>query len=60
MDNAKDEGSINITPILDGTNYDNWKTKTDAYLKSIYNKIWKVVIKGWKHHVILLKMVQQV
>lgn len=36
---------------MDGTNYDDWKAKIVAFLKSINNKTWKVVIKGWKYPV---------
>jgi len=34
---------------LDGSNYDYWKVRMVAFLKSIDNKIWKVVLKGWDH-----------
>ena len=46
MDN-KEEGSINRPPILDGTNYDYWKARMTAFLRSIDNKTWKAIIKGW-------------
>lgn len=52
MNYTKYEGSINRPPIFDGINSDYWKVKMDAFLKSIDNKTWKAVIKGWKHHVI--------
>lgn len=52
MENIKDEESVNRPLVLDDTNYDYWKAKNGFLLKSIYNKTWKVVIKGWKHHVI--------
>lgn len=52
MDNIKDGGSDNRQLVFDDTNYDYWKAKMIAFLKSIYNKTWMVVIKGWKHHVI--------
>lgn len=52
MDNTKDGGSVNKPPVFDRTNYDYWKAKMVAFLKSIDNKTWKAVIKGWKHHVV--------
>ena len=48
MDN-KEGGSVNRPPILDGTNYDYWKVRMTAFLKSIDNKTWKDIVKGWKH-----------
>lgn len=50
MDN-KEGGSINRPPILDGSNYDYWKVRMIAFLKSIDIKTWKAVVKGWKHPV---------
>jgi hypothetical protein len=38
-------------PILDGSNYDYWKARMVAFLKSMDNKTWKVVIRGWEHPV---------
>ena len=52
MDNTKDGGSVNKPPILGGTNYDYWKAKMVSFLKSTGIKTWKIVIKGWKYHVI--------
>ena len=46
MGNTKNEGSINIPPVLDGTNYDYWKVKMVAFPKSINIKTWKAIIKG--------------
>ena len=46
MDN-KEGGSINRPPVLDGTNYDYWKAKMTAFLRSIDNKTWKSIVKGW-------------
>lgn len=51
----KDGGSVNKPPILDVTNYDYWKVMIVLFLKSLGNKGWKVVIKGWKHSVITSK-----
>src|ERR1044072_6242847 len=46
MDN-KEGGSINRPPVPDGTNYDYWKERMVASLKSIYIKTWKTIVKGW-------------
>jgi len=45
----KEVGQFNRPPIQGGSNYDYWKVHMIAFLKSIYNKTWKVVIKGWDH-----------
>jgi hypothetical protein len=41
----KDEGSINRPQILDGSNYDDWKARMVAFLKSKDNRAWKTVVK---------------
>jgi len=38
---------------LDGTNYDCWKSRMSAFLKSIDSKTWKAVLKGWEHSLAL-------
>jgi len=43
---------MNSPPLLDGTNYDCWKSRMSAFLKSIDSKTWKVVLKSWEHHVV--------
>lgn len=53
MDIINDGVLINKPPILDGTNYDYLKAMMTVFLKSIGNKAWKVVIKGWKHTVVI-------
>lgn len=53
METIKDGRSINKPPVSDGTNYDYWKDMMVSFLKSMDKKTWKVVIKGWKHHVII-------
>jgi hypothetical protein len=45
----KDGGSINRPPILDGSNYDYWKARMVAFLKSMDSRAWKAVVKGWTH-----------
>src|ERR1044072_1628596 len=44
---SKEGGSVSRPPVLDGTNYDYWKARMTAFLKSIDNKTWKAVVKGW-------------
>ena len=51
----KEGGFVNRPPLLDGTNYDYWKSRMSAYLKSIDSKTWKAVLKGWEHPVVLDK-----
>ena len=36
-------------PILDGSNYDYWKPRMVAFLRSVDIKAWRAVDKGWKH-----------
>lgn len=52
MYNTNDVGSANMPLVLDGKNYDYWKSKMVAFLKSIVNKTWKIMVKGWKHPII--------
>lgn len=47
MNNTRKGGSVNRRPILDRTNYGYWKARMYAFLKSIDNKTWKVIINGW-------------
>ena len=42
----KESGTVKI-PILDGTNYDSWKPRMEAFIKSLGNQAWKNVVKGW-------------
>jgi len=51
----KEGGFVNRPPLLDGTNYDYWKSRMSAYLKSIDIKTWKAVLRGWEHPVVLDK-----
>ena len=43
----KEGGFVNKSPILDGTNYDYQKAHIMAFIKSMDNKAWKFVVKGW-------------
>ncbi|KAK2421453.1 gag-protease polyprotein [Trifolium repens] len=43
----KEGGFVNRPPMLTGSNYDHWKPKMIAFLKSIDSRTWKAVLKGW-------------
>ncbi|CAJ2663332.1 gag-protease polyprotein [Trifolium pratense] len=45
----KDGGSLNRPPVLDGSNYDYWKARMVAFLKSMDYRAWKTIIKGLTH-----------
>ena len=49
----KEGGLLNRPPLLDGSNYDYWKSRMSAFLKSIDSKTWKAVLKGWEHPVVV-------
>ncbi|MCH91399.1 cysteine-rich receptor-like protein kinase [Trifolium medium] len=51
----KEGGYVNRPPLLDGDNYDYWKSRMTAFLKSIDSRTWKAVLKGWSHPVITNK-----
>jgi len=46
---------VNRLPLLDGSNFDDWKSRMSAFLKSIDSKTWKAILKGWEHPVVLDK-----
>ncbi|PNX84707.1 gag-protease polyprotein, partial [Trifolium pratense] len=48
----KEGGYVNRPPLLDGDNYDYWKSQMVAFLKSIDSKTWKAVLKVWDHPVV--------
>ncbi|KAK2423029.1 gag-protease polyprotein [Trifolium repens] len=45
----KDETLVSKPLLLDGTNYDYWKSRMAAFLKSIGSRTWKAVLRGWEH-----------
>ena len=47
----KERGFGSRPPILDGSNYDYWKPRMVAFLKSLDNKAWRAADRGWKHHI---------
>ncbi|KAK2357265.1 hypothetical protein QL285_094555 [Trifolium repens] len=52
----KDGGYMNRPPLLNGSNnYDHWKSKMTAFLKSIDSKVWKAVLTGWDHPTVTSK-----
>jgi hypothetical protein len=42
----KEGGFVSRPPMLNGSNYDHWKPKMIAFLKSIDSRTWKAVLKG--------------
>ena len=44
---------LNRPPILDSSNYDLWKPRMAAYIKSLDNRAWKAILKGCTHRVII-------
>ncbi|XP_058733603.1 uncharacterized protein LOC131605239 [Vicia villosa] len=48
----KEGGYNNIPFLLYGSNYDWWKVRMMAFLKSMENKAWKVVLKGFNHLIV--------
>lgn len=55
METTQDEGLVNKPHVLNGANYDYLNTMMVDFLKSLGNKNWKYVIKGWRHPVITSK-----
>jgi len=51
----KEGGFVNRPPLLDGSNYDYWKSQMSASLKFIDSKTWKAVLRDWEHLVVLDK-----
>jgi len=49
----KEGGFVDRPPLFDRSNYDYWKSRMSAFLKSIDSKTWKAVPKGWEHPVAL-------
>ncbi|KAK2436489.1 hypothetical protein QL285_021481 [Trifolium repens] len=47
---GKNRGSINRPPIhLDGSNYDYWKARMIAFIKSMDQRAWRAIVTGWNH-----------
>ena len=42
-------------PLLDGTNYDYWKSRMEAFLRSVDSRTWKSVVTGWEHPTVIDK-----
>ncbi|GAU16587.1 hypothetical protein TSUD_168190 [Trifolium subterraneum] len=45
----REGGYVTRPPLLDDSNYDIWKARMIAFLKSMDNRTWKNVLKGWEH-----------
>ncbi|CAM8895232.1 unnamed protein product [Rhodiola kirilowii] len=43
----KEGQSITRPPLLKGSNYATWKPVMRSFLKSLDEKAWKAVLKGW-------------
>ncbi|CAM8926491.1 unnamed protein product [Rhodiola kirilowii] len=44
---TKEGQNISRPPLLEGPNYGYWKSKMNAFLKSLDEKAWKAVLIGW-------------
>ena len=51
----KEGGAVSRPPLLDGTNYDYWKSRMEAFLRSVDNRTWKSVVTGWEHPTVIDK-----
>ncbi|MCH79544.1 gag-protease polyprotein [Trifolium medium] len=52
----KSGGSVSKPPLLTGPqNYDYWKSRMEAFIKSIDSRTWKAIIRGWEPPVVLDK-----
>ncbi|CAJ2670392.1 unnamed protein product [Trifolium pratense] len=52
----KEGGLVSRPPLLVGvSNYDYWKSRMIAFLKSMDSKTWKAVLKGWDPPVVMDK-----
>ncbi|GAU48358.1 hypothetical protein TSUD_282610 [Trifolium subterraneum] len=45
----KEGGYTSRPPLLDDSNYDFWKSRMEAFIKSMDMKAWKAILKGWEH-----------
>lgn len=43
-----ERGFVNRPPILDGSNYEYWKARKVTFIKTMDNKAWKSIVKGWE------------
>ncbi|CAM8997138.1 unnamed protein product [Rhodiola kirilowii] len=43
----KEGQSTTRPPLLEGPNYGYWKSKMKAFLKSLDEKAWRVILIGW-------------
>ncbi|CAM8929008.1 unnamed protein product [Rhodiola kirilowii] len=43
----KEGQTITRPPLLEGSNYATWKPVMRSFLKSLDEKAWKAVLKGW-------------
>ncbi|GAU23282.1 hypothetical protein TSUD_281770 [Trifolium subterraneum] len=45
----KEGGYTSRPPLLDDSNYDFWKSRMEAFIKSMDMKAWKAILMGWEH-----------
>jgi len=51
----EEAGFVDRSPLLDGSNYNYWKSRMSAFLKSIDSKTEKAVLRGWEYPVVFEK-----
>ena len=50
--------SLSSPPYFDGSNYAYWKVRMRAFLKSIDERVWVSLIRGWKEPVTIVDGVE--
>ncbi|KAA0026108.1 gag-proteinase polyprotein [Cucumis melo var. makuwa] len=49
MGGIREGNSTSRPPLLDGGNYDYWKSRIEAFLMSLDMRSWRVVISRWEY-----------
>ena len=47
MNFLREGGFVQLPPLLDESNYAYWKARMKAFIKSMDEKVWRVI--GWDH-----------
>ncbi|KAF5458930.1 hypothetical protein F2P56_022923 [Juglans regia] len=50
--------SLTSPPYFDGNNYAYWKVRMRAFLKSVDERVWVSITKGWRELVVIIEGVQ--
>ncbi|XP_035541467.1 uncharacterized protein LOC118344558 [Juglans regia] len=50
--------SLTSPPYFDGNNYAYWKVRMKAFLKSVDERVWVSITKGWREPVVIIEGVQ--